>query len=164
MNTDSLEHSHIWRGDHKGLRFEIVHWGLEDGPNGPTKGRGHWNFYVFIPEQKVENFGELWINPEIAYFTEGNPSSAYLRYEGDYSSPLNVDGWNGGITYWEGNNNIPFKRWIKVGCDYGHLWDMERGFPATLQSVLGDCVRTINNLLEVVKLKTPEEQRQPSAT
>lgn len=35
----------------------------------------------------------------------------------------------------------------KVGCDYGHLWNEEHGYPDTLASVTHDAIMTVEKLI-----------------
>lgn len=152
MNISQLAKSQIWKADHLSLPFEIVHWGVERGKFlAMNNGRGCWNYYVYLLEGKIANFNDFWLEPEVKEFSVGG--TKYVSYD-YYSSPLSDVDWPGGVTFWEGDNLlIPGKRSIKIGCDYSHLCDQERGYDYELSDVLSDCLHTIEQIHPLLTFK-----------
>lgn len=119
------------------IPFEIVFW----GEGTMCDGKGMWNYYVFLSERQIGNLSLFYRKAELKEFFPGG--TKYLSYDED-CSPLSKVYWHGGVTFWE-QTDLPYKL-IKIGCDYGHLWDQERGYNFTLEDVTSDCLRTIEEL------------------
>lgn len=151
MNLPKFDISRTYKGTANKLPFEIVHWGVDRAFGEPLHdGKGCWNYYIYLLESKIENFSDFWIEPELKEFSPGGTQYLACDY---YSSPLSNIHWHGGVTYWEGNNDIPNRRHIKIGCDYAHLWDMERGYDTELVDVYADVLQTTEELLPLLKIK-----------
>lgn len=153
MQISDLRTSNIYKGTHLNVNFEIVHWGLaQKNQPAANNNKGRWNFYIYLLESELTNFNDFWIEPEIKEFSPSG--TKYISYD-YYASPLYSADFHGGITFWEGLNNlIPGCRSIKVGCDYSHLFDQERGYDYELSDVLQDCTTTIEQLQPLFKLKS----------
>lgn len=152
MNTSELEQSTSYKGENLGFPFEIVRWGLERGQFRPMNdGRGCWNYYVYVMESRTTNFNDLWLQGELKEFSVSG--TQYMSYD-HYDHALDRDcDWHGGVTLWEQNDQCPRQRRIKIGCDYSHLFDVERGTGYTLDEVLRDCLHTIDCVSKIVQLK-----------
>jgi len=152
MSLPKFNTSHTYKGTVNQLPFEIVHWGVDRESGKPLhNGKGCWNYYIYILESQIENFADFWLTPELKEFSVGGTQYLSCDY---YSSPLSKVHWHGGVTFWEGNNDIPTRRSIKIGCDYAHLWDMEGGYDTELVDVYADVLQTTEELLALLKLKT----------
>lgn len=141
-----------YTADHLTIPFEIVHWGKERGKHEPlNNGRGCWNYYIYLLESRLTNFQNFWLEPEVKEFSPGGTKYLYYDY---FSSPLSAVDWHGGITFWEGDNILlPGHRSIKVGCDYSHYFDEQRGFDYTLEDVFADCLHTIEQIHPLLSFK-----------
>lgn len=145
--------SHTFRKTHDKIPFEIVHWGVERASGKSlNNGKGCWNYYIYLLESEIENFSDFWLEPELKEFSSGG--TKYLHHD-YYSSPLYNIHWHCGITFWEGTDLIPNRRSIKIGCDYSHLYDEQRGYDTELSDVYADVLKTISELLPLLKFKTP---------
>ena len=143
--------SQTFKGIIDKIPFEIVRWGVDRASGQALNdGKGCWNYYIYLLESKIENFSDFWLEPELKEFSKGG--TQYLSYD-YYKSPLYSIHWHGAITFWEGTNAILTHRSIKIGCDYSHLWDMERGFDTELTDVYADVLQTIEGLLPLLKIK-----------
>jgi hypothetical protein len=141
-----------YSGTHKNIAFEIARWGVERESHAALNhGRGCWNYYIYLRERQLENFNDFWLEPEVKEFSPGG--TKYVSYD-YYSSPFSNISWHGGVTFWEGGNLLlPGYRYIKLGCDYSHLYDAERGYGYELSEVYEDLLQTIDELLPLLKLK-----------
>ncbi len=138
-----------WDGSYQELRFEISFWG--EGVMNESKGM--WNYYLLIPEQILAraDFETLWLSPQKTRYLKGGQEHILYNY---YNSPLCDLDWHGEITFYTKNGGLDgAKRWIKVGCDYGHLFDQERCSPYTLESVTEDAIATTKKFAARFRLK-----------
>ena len=129
-----------WKSSHKNMRLEVAHW----GHGTMNEGHGMWNSYIYYDEQMFlpEEFSKL-VMPETV-------KSGCKSY--DYSD-FPDDGFHCGITfydintYWDRMLEKEF-RVIKVGCDYGHLYDMENGYNYCLDEVKSEAQLCIDQFLQ----------------
>lgn len=56
--------------------------------------------------------------------------------------------WPGGITFYAKHLGANKYRSVEIGCDYGHLWDMERGYSTTLEDVITHSKHVVDKLHE----------------
>ncbi len=103
MDTTKLNKSTVWRGKHKGIDFKIIRWGKDADPPKALKdsvflSTWNWNYYIIVP------FG---------YFAEGTKEDVF---DSIY--------FHGGMTYYEEKNSRD-RKFVEVGCDYDHGYDME---------------------------------------
>lgn len=98
-----------------GIVMEICHWNKEDPEKlRELRMRTSWNYYATFFESKMtpEKFNPLWLDEKEDYM----------------SLDMGESEWNGGLTFYEkGTNKHNGKRWVKVGCDFAHIWDYGRG-------------------------------------
>ena len=123
-------------------------------------GRGIWCYYIYISDLILApaNFEEFWLAPrpeKNSLYTDPNVRVASY----DYWAPKWSDVfWHGGITFYkkvsgfDGENRI-----VKIGCDYGHLYD--NGFEQ-FEDVERDAKRTITELQAVYSFINYDEVKR----
>lgn len=127
------------------LFIEIVHWGVDrENPafEALNRGQGVWNYYITIPERIMsqELFEkEFWLDDKLVKYFETSPERVTHDY---YGKHFNVDSWHGGVTFYEKRGHSIGHRAVKIGCDYSHLWDEERGYDYSVEEVLYDAWQT----------------------
>ncbi len=132
----------IWSGIHRGIPYEIAHWGLGTMNNG----KGAWNAYIILHEMRVENFEVLWKPNTRQKWTPTSRERLAVDY---MDGPLHSAPWHCGITYWSSDNDaFPGHRHMKIGCDYNHLWDEEAGHFEDLDQVLRELLAVIDYLID----------------
>lgn len=104
---------------------------------------------VSINEYEAEDF-EKFYRPDIIkkYFE----TSTHFNITNKYFDIPDM-GFAGGITFYENQiclDRIKGKmsRRIKIGCDYNHSWDADRGYIDDYESVKNDAIRLINKYLD----------------
>ncbi len=135
-----LRGSTTWTETHDGLSILISFHSVREATKDIPAHPGTWNYYLFVPE---EMYPHRW-------------DDFACKRVGDYERP--GAGWDeiyfhNGITY---SRSKPYysrktKRvWdqSKVGCDYAHLWDEERGYPDTFDSVRANAIATAKDFLD----------------
>ena len=112
MEAIKLKHSDMWNGRYRGVRFEIMRWHFTEN------GKDHWAYYLYIDERQFP------VSVRSGYVLEpGLTNMGRLSY--DYTNCA----WNNirahcGWTFYEIHGGyIDTPRVVKIGCDYGHLWD-----------------------------------------
>ncbi len=137
-----------WRGEHKGVHYELSHHGISN-----YSPKGTWCFYIFFSEEMFLNaadFAKYNLEPTIS---EWNDS---FRENFDYYT-IPDHGFHGGITYYSKDTYVSRdgKRYIQVkaGCDYAHLWDSESGFWEGKDEVENDAKKFIDAFTEVTPMK-----------
>lgn len=123
----------IHSGAHQGVPFEIHE--RNSDMDGFEK---FWTYYVFLHEKKFTRFAEIWLPPNTSDLKF--PTFDYLD-----TWAAGVEGWNGGVTYYQKHGELAGFRCVEYGCDYQHSWD--EGHNYTVTSVLLDAVCTINHLV-----------------
>lgn len=128
----ALREKTIYSGTHAEVTFEIH---FRKGVLDITEDA--WNFYVFLHENRFQNFDALWLPCEI----RGN----WPTY--DYNSiwAAQVDGWNGGVTYYRKHGEVSPFRCVELGCDFAHSWD--HGMTYEVADIYVAAIDTINNLI-----------------
>jgi hypothetical protein len=129
----------------RGFTVEIVHWNFETpDPNTSPEGKGVWNYYLFIRESQVtpEFFTKIWLTPDRVRFAPDSPEHLNYKY---YDSILNGLDLHGGITFYDRLGQEVGHRCVKVGCDYNHLWDRDRGF-CSESTVIYDAMKSVDSL------------------
>lgn len=106
-----------WRGEYKNIHYEICSHYL-DHKEGPW-----WNTYIVLNTRYNKSYIDyLW----------STKTKRYKRYNGKfhvYKIPndlWDMLSWNGGHTFYEQKKEKDFQS-IKIGDDYQHSWDYERG-------------------------------------
>lgn len=148
-----------WTTRYKNLTIEICHWGFErERPDWEpiNNGKGVWSYYIYIPERLVETeelFNSIWIEDKLYQITPTSPERVLHNY---YDTPLVQIDWHGGITYYHKSGYSKAHRVVQAGCDYNHLYDQERGYDYDLEEVLQDAKNTVDELVELLKIKQTE--------
>lgn len=131
-----------WRGEVDDVAWSVAHWGADHMNEAYGEHHGMWNFYLHIPASAFadDTFdAQLWLTPSAIH--ERSNGSKWPTYD-DYNSALADLPWHGGITHYskevvaDGD-----ERSIKVGCDYGHSFDRDRGYQYDLEYVRHDAER-----------------------
>lgn len=137
--NDYLQGEHIWSETHKSTPYEVKHHGIT-----PYTYAGIWCFYVTFREeffQRPEDWAKFDLKQEIKSF--GPASYAPIDYNSLPELP-----WHCGPTFGERadyvNRRGKLVGAVKIGCDYSHLYDRERGYPDTLETVKNDAKRLID--------------------
>ncbi|KFB10370.1 hypothetical protein [Nitratireductor basaltis] len=142
-----LSQRNTWTGTSpEGLAFEIAHWGVGN----MCDGKGMWNYYVIIHEDQLrpEDWEKVWL-PVANHWhrSNGHDEPSYDTW----GSVLEGGDFHGGITFYEKYAQVDgTRRWIRVGCDYGHLWDSEIGYSYSLDRVKADALRTCRELADLL--------------
>lgn len=130
-----------WGGVHRGIHFEICKH-MFDAEGGPW-----WNTYIVLNNHYDKNYLEyLWVE-EFRTYTRYN--GKVVKYQ-DPKNDWNYLSWNGGPTFYEQKYDpeMEFKS-IKIGDDYQHSWDYERGRGfLDLDYMIMRCEKMINELIE----------------
>lgn len=148
-------HKDVWTSnlDDK-LFIEIVHWGVDREDSNFQSlnyGKGCWNYYITLFEHDLppELFKALWLEDEKIRFCPESPE----RITHDYMrASFNNVNWHGGVTYYNKLGQVEGHRGVKIGCDYSHLFDAERGYDYNLEEVIADALETAKQLKELYKL------------
>jgi hypothetical protein len=140
-----------WMDEYRGVTYEVTYWG-EDVMN---DGAGMWNYYIVIPEPQLssEDWQKVWLDP--VRFMDRSSGYKEPIYD-EHNSILKHGDFHGGITFYQKLQDVdtdPPRRSIKVGCDYGHLFDKEYGYPYDMEWVARDARITIDRLCEVLTFK-----------
>lgn len=101
---------------------------------------GTWCFYLIVPQ---DMFPDRWLD-----FVP-----CATQYGWEHTSAFDDDWFHGGITFVDlirkfDRKTERFREYVKVGCDYNHIWDEEIGFPYSLKSVKRDCQDAMEAFLE----------------
>ena len=133
--------SEEWRGDYLGIRWSVRRWEHPDSesPFNPT-----WNFYLWVSEQQVPEgcWPAYWLEPE-------RVDEMGRVFYPDQGTLLGELEWHGGMTYYEKHGLDGGAQRVEAGCDYAHLWNVERGVSTiTFEEVLYDLQRCIESLRE----------------
>ena len=134
-----------WREKHKQVWYEVAFWGY----GSINDGRGMWNYYIFADEQMFapEDFVRL-VMPTKSYEMAG---STHRGYDESSLPDFKMHGGSTAyeiITYWDRGKSREF-RTIKIGCDYGHLWDREAGYDYSLSYVKHEATESVDALLKM---------------
>lgn len=115
---DVLEAGYKWKGEMWSTEYEISFFRAGSF----NDGAGQWRYYLILrPEQLGESFDSVWLDGVINSMPSGRKYVDH-RYNESILSDLS---WHGGISFYEKyqNPDMPEQRYVRVGCDYGHIWD-----------------------------------------
>ena len=131
-----LDYIEIWKGDYRGIRFEInqVH-GHEDK---------WWTYYLHLIRNRMQSDDFELFNVR----ARGNSINSKLYYPTEKIDSL-LD-FHGGCTYCEKEKGLRHNL-IKVGCDYHHSWDEENEY--RLDDIVYDVKKIIDEFLEKYSYK-----------
>jgi len=112
-----------WAQEYRGVLIEIAHHGLADGNATPgmNDDNGIWNYYLCLAEDLFQDneFEDFWLPLE-----KMERDRAVYDYSTDLLCSLD---FHGGITFYEKHLRVDTnRRWVKLGCDYAHLYDEPR--------------------------------------
>jgi len=141
---DFLSGSARWRGEHRGIQYELSWHGLSD-----YSPEGTWCYYIFANQEEFypNDWAKLRLEREDRQMLG---KSWHRHYSYDNFPDLDPHcGWTfGEMTIYLGRDGKEYER-VKVGCDYAHLWDRESGFWQGRQAVEQDAKRSIDLLCEM---------------
>lgn len=144
-NEDFLSGSSKWRGEHKGVRYELSwHGRSEYSP------QGTWCWYICVNSEQFypEDWAKLRLEKQDRQFMGAGSWHRHWSY--DHFPDLDA---HGGWTYGEmsvylGKDGKEYE-YVKVGCDYAHLWDRESGYWQGREAIERDAKDSIDKLLEM---------------
>lgn len=138
---EMLKGSTTWKGDHEGVSYILSHHGHRRGDEYPSAEYhpGTWCYYLLIPEQM---YPHRWADFAVSRGEYGGTQGDAFQHD-MFDSEIT---WASSEPYYD---RKAARMWdaAKVGCDYGHLWHMERGYPDSYNSVTADAKRTIDAFL-----------------
>lgn len=135
----TLTHSDKWRGRHRSFGFSIS----RTEPFYPISSsmKYTWAFYILA---NAQSFPE---DIRDQYIIAAKPGKSWQRY--DYSSSAWEElEWHGGVTYYakhDAEGEFPV---AEVGCDFQHLWDMERCEDYQLDNIEFEARRCIDSMFD----------------
>jgi len=138
-----------WNREWQAVPIEITYHGVSD-----WRPLGIWCYYLYLHQnmfQRAEDFARF----NLPYQTYKFNGKWYRHYPYDEVSDLE---WHGGITFGErreGYDHFTAEPYtiIKLGCDYGHLWDEENGYWQGLEEVYADAKRSADALVAIAPMK-----------
>ncbi len=147
MTEQDLTHADVWVGTYRGISFEIRKRWVEEFAGDPA--HDAWTYYIYIPEPMVPE-----VNRPRVFAKLRGPDERGRRFWNYYATELSSIYWHHGIAFYEivGDQGLSPKT-IKAGCDYSHLWDAERGYGYTLNTVLSEVRMTIEEARERFALR-----------
>lgn len=140
-----------WKFEYREIDYKVSHWGL----GSMCDGHGMWNYYIYLREQQigVDQFGRIWLRAQ--YKTLGG-KRLHKTYD-YYVAPLNQIEMHGGMTFYKPcGDKKQNNRYVEIGCDFGHLWDHERGYGYSLAEVRRDaekCIESVHELFPALLTK-----------
>lgn len=119
-----IKHKDTFTFRYRDIYCEIVHWGVNE-----IDEKGIWNAYICLFKDKVEDFDKLLCKKVNNSICKGH------KYWDSYSLEKFFD-FHCGITYYEVLRNEFNGKivGVKIGCDYHHLWDLERDYDENIIS------------------------------
>lgn len=145
---EGLEESTEWTGrSPEGLNYSIKFW----GKGHMCDGHGMWNYYIHLYQQQFtpEQWARVWLPlREVAKWGGGTP--LYDEWESVFQS---YGEFHGGVTHYSKRAvvDVEGQQSVKVGCDYGHAFDRDRGYPYDVHSVNRDALYTCRLLAAELK-------------
>jgi len=136
------EPTKVWHGEYRGVTWEVNNFPM------PENGRvfDQWCFYLLLAQGMFppERWPEIWLPPLI---DEIGGRTMYRQNRGI----LGEIEWHGDCSFYQKRGGIDGKsQWVKAGCDYHHLSDVENEAGQTLWNVLCDVKRAIDSLRELI--------------
>lgn len=106
--NDHIRASRHWATSYRGIYVEVVHHSVN-----MFSPYGIWCGYLSFWQNQ---------NPEIVNF-RGTVESGLIGTRDKHNEFFDQFDWNGGVTFYEEKLSIDGVVWMKVGCDYAHIWD-----------------------------------------
>ena len=130
-----------WRSEYKDIGILLSFHGYREDAGYHSEGT--WCYYLLLDERmfKPEDWKKMWFKPKK---TEYGLDHQYHRFP-DVDFHCGITFYEQGVTY----DRKTYKKikTLKVGCDYAHYWDLERGYPDHYDSVLFDAKHSVSVLL-----------------
>lgn len=132
-----------WNDGHRGIRYELSwHGRSEHAPEGT------WCWYLFVSSEQF--YSDDWSKLRLKHYDKQMFGNNWHRHW-DYAGFPDLDahgGWTfAEMTVYLGKDGKEYEM-VKIGCDYGHLWDRETGYPHGKAQVATDAKRSIDLLCE----------------
>lgn len=121
---DFLSCAARWRGEYQGIAYELS-W---HGKSSYTP-EGTWCYYLLLSQEQFnpEDWQRLRLDHEDRQYYADGPWHRHWRYD-DFPDLDAHGGWTfGELTVHLGRDGREYEH-VKIGCDYGHLWDRESGY------------------------------------
>lgn len=134
------------RGEHGGVAYQIVNHtrsGFNLDCMGMESNGGTWCYYVTVSEAQLspELFAEFWLDATATPHASGWPRISHDYYGARFSDA----DWHGGVSFYEKLGGLDgAQRYVKIGCDFAHLWDKGREFDYA--QVEAEAIETIKQL------------------
>lgn len=137
-----LKGATTWAGTHDGVSYVLSHHGHRTGDEyeGAEPHPGTWCYYLLIPEQM---YPHRWDDFACVVGEYGFESHGPAFDSDMFDSEIT---WSSNEPYFCRKQKREFGQ-SKVGCDYGHLWHREQGYPDSYESVKQDAIRTVEKFL-----------------
>lgn len=134
---NELNYKEIWDGEHRGVKFEVMHWYLG------------WNYYLYIPVMQLPFDVRKLFNLRGRTVRLNPEGREHILYEYGRAPIISDLDWHGGITLYEKQrdergNIIGYR----LGCDYMHYWDKGRNYD--FDYVVMEAKHSIDKLHELV--------------
>ena len=141
--AELLKGATTWKESHRGISFLLSHHGYRDGTEypGAKAAPGTWCYYLLIPEQMLPHrWQDFACTRNDRGFEEPGPAWNAVEFDSEVT-------WSSSEPYFDRKLKRVFDA-AKVGCDYAHLWHMERGYPDTYRSVRLDAIATVESFIK----------------
>lgn len=142
MNLSLSQH---WGARHKDIvGVEIV--------NSAIGERENWTYYLYLNERYMTPamFEQIWLPARLS------DAFDFVTYDYERSILGKID-MHGGMTFYEKRGEIKH-RYVKVGCDYAHLFDLEHG-PYRLEDIIHEARHSAEHAIEVLGLSKEPQLR-----
>jgi len=111
-----------------------------------------WTYYIDIELEKIPkkyNPDSFWLPLE--RYELGKHHGTMYNY--DNHTTLNNIYFYCGITFYSKVTGLEEgeKKIIKVGCDFNHAWDMERGYAYSYEDIYSHVIKTIHSLHDEIQ-------------
>lgn len=111
----------------------------------------YWTYYIFIELEKIPkkyNPNSFWL--PLDTYKIGTYNGTMYNY--DNHPLLNNIYFYSGISFYSKVSGLEQgeKKVIKVGCDFDHAWDRERGYAYPYEDIYEHVTKTIHSLYDVM--------------
>lgn len=132
-------------GAYRGIAYEIVNWFFKSDVE---RNEPNWNYYVWL---QIDRIADPKLAKKFWPITSHFPNKHKTPYVKLQKIPFQTEmHFHGGLTYAK-KYEIDGQRSIKLGCDYGHLFD--RGNHYTVESISHEVQKTIDMIHELMDYK-----------
>lgn len=146
MNKRKLKEVCKYHSSYKGINFEISHHGMGE----EYRPEGIWCYYLLIHEKQLpEEYRKDFIL-EPVFNDKGRLSHDY------YETRISDLDWHCGITYYSKEGGADGEKIIiKMGCDYGHLYDENQSYnESILQTDVENTIDILFNMFPDIKIRS----------